>query len=268
MPEAVAIARVVVAAVVVGDVVGLCGSFAAAADHIQTSVYWRKTSAACCNSNSSEFLTLRSQARKLTERTASTASVYYFSEVVVLIIIVGSFSYVGCVSARVVRDRVQLIHASSAAAAVGKELHLSIMATTAFVFATFLLRLIYSAMFAFAFAFQDSANDIMSCSSAPSSPSVQGFCSPCFNTCVRPCVPAIQKRNIQRRFTHMLQWMDFTPQFQVIVVLVSSPLSLMVALWGMTSKKTLKMMRECGSDKNGAESAGLASAAVSGGSLL
>jgi hypothetical protein len=40
----------------------------------------------------------------------------------------------------------------------------------------------------------------------------------------------------------MWQWMDYIPQFQLMVVLISSPLSLMVALWGMTSKKLLKMM--------------------------
>jgi hypothetical protein len=44
---------------------------------------------------------------------------------------------------------------------------------------------------------------------------------------------------------HMWQWMDYTPQFQLMVVLISSPLSLMVALWGMTSNKLLKMMRDC-----------------------
>ena len=199
MPEAVTSARVVVAAVVVGDVVGLCASFAAAADHVQTSVYWRRTSAACCNFNSSEFLTLIRQARELTERTASTASVNYFSEVVVLIIIVGSFSCVGFVSARRVRNSVQLIRisASSAAAAIGKELRLSIMATTAFVFVTFLLRLIYSAMFAFAFAFQDSANDITSCSSASSNPaSNQGYCSPCFNTCAARALAFLRYNNV------------------------------------------------------------------------
>lgn len=45
----------------------------------------------------------------------------------------------------------------------------------------------------------------------------------------------------------MWQWMDYTPQFQLMVVLISSPLSLMVALWGMTSKKMLHMMSDGGS---------------------
>ena len=40
-------------------------------------------------------------------------------------------------------------------------------------------------------------------------------------------------------FTHMQQWMLRTPDFRVTVVLVSSPVALLVALWGMTNKSTL-----------------------------
>jgi hypothetical protein len=34
-----------------------------------------------------------------------------------------------------------------------------------------------------------------------------------------------------------------TPEFQLIVVLISSPLALIVALWGMTNERTLQYMR-------------------------
>ena len=44
-------------------------------------------------------------------------------------------------------------------------------------------------------------------------------------------------------FTHINQWASRTPEFQVTVVLVSSPLTLLVALWGMTSKQTLQAMK-------------------------
>ena len=33
-----------------------------------------------------------------------------------------------------------------------------------------------------------------------------------------------------------------TPEFQLIVVLISSPLALLVALWGMTSERALQQM--------------------------
>ena len=34
----------------------------------------------------------------------------------------------------------------------------------------------------------------------------------------------------------------YTPEFEAIIVLVSSPLALLVALWGMTPKSTLQLM--------------------------
>jgi len=39
------------------------------------------------------------------------------------------------------------------------------------------------------------------------------------------------------------KWMFYTPEFQLVIVLVSSPLALLVALWGMTSKATLQLMK-------------------------
>ncbi len=41
----------------------------------------------------------------------------------------------------------------------------------------------------------------------------------------------------------MQQWLFYTPEFQLIVELISSPLTLLVALWGMTSKHTLRLMQ-------------------------
>jgi hypothetical protein len=38
-------------------------------------------------------------------------------------------------------------------------------------------------------------------------------------------------------------WNDYTPEFFFIVVLISSPLTLLVALWGMTSRQTLQAMK-------------------------
>jgi hypothetical protein len=37
--------------------------------------------------------------------------------------------------------------------------------------------------------------------------------------------------------------MVYTPEFQVTIVLISSPLSLLVALWGMTSKQMLQLLK-------------------------
>ena len=41
----------------------------------------------------------------------------------------------------------------------------------------------------------------------------------------------------------MSLWLALTPEFQLSVVLISSPLAMIVALWGMTSERTLQAMR-------------------------
>ena len=40
----------------------------------------------------------------------------------------------------------------------------------------------------------------------------------------------------------MQGWLIYTPEFQLVVMLISSPLALLVALWGMTSERTLQQM--------------------------
>ncbi len=44
-------------------------------------------------------------------------------------------------------------------------------------------------------------------------------------------------------YTHITQWNAYTPQFQPLVELISSPLALLVALWGMTTKLTLQLTK-------------------------
>ena len=50
----------------------------------------------------------------------------------------------------------------------------------------------------------------------------------------------------------MVFWIGFTPEFQLTVVLISSPLALMVALWGMTSKRALQLMKSSGAQSEAA----------------
>ena len=89
--------------------------------------------------------------------------------------------------------------------------------TTVVVFVAFVVRSVQSTMFAVARQLQDIATTC---------PGVTGFCDPSCN-------------NV---FTHINQWAANTPEFQVTIVLVSSPLTLLVALWGMTSRQTLHAM--------------------------
>jgi hypothetical protein len=41
----------------------------------------------------------------------------------------------------------------------------------------------------------------------------------------------------------MRTWLLYTPEFQLIVVLISSPLAMIVAMWGMTSDSMLQRMQ-------------------------
>jgi hypothetical protein len=88
------------------------------------------------------------------------------------------------------------------------------LATTAVVFAAFLLRSVFSTMFAVSFLLRDASVDCL------------GLCDP---SC----------RNVYGIISF---WMTYTPEFQLIVMLISSPAALLVALWGMTSKPALQLM--------------------------
>ena len=101
------------------------------------------------------------------------------------------------------------------AGAAGRQLLRKIACTFTVVFVTFLLRAIYSIMFALAIALQSEYSDHCSF----------GSCEPCHNT-----------------FSLMFLWTVHTPEFQLIVVLLSSPLALLVALWGMTDVRALELM--------------------------
>jgi hypothetical protein len=96
------------------------------------------------------------------------------------------------------------------------------LATTAFVFAAFVLRAVLSAMYAAALQLQDGSN-----------------CSGPYNRC----------GECHNAFTHMSVWMAYTPEFESTIVLISSPLALLVALWGMTSKHMLKLLKKGQQDK-------------------
>ena len=94
---------------------------------------------------------------------------------------------------------------------------MQIVGTAAFVFVTFLLRAVYSTMSAVGKELQDYARICLSSNSCDAS---------CFNV-----------------YTLMQRWLFYTPEFQLSVEFISSPLTLLVALWGMTSKHTLRLMQ-------------------------
>ena len=141
-----------------------------------------------------------------------------FCEVAVLLLIVAAFVVAGVACARVVRSKLLAVDAASASAAAGRELRRQMVITTAVVFVAFVVRSVQSTMLAISRQLQDVAR------------TCPGVTTPCDPSC----------HNV---FTHINQWAAFTPEFQVTIVLLSSPLTLLVALWGMTSRQTLHAMK-------------------------
>jgi hypothetical protein len=210
--------RIVMAVVVLGNAVGLAANIAAAV-HFQRASDASNTASALFAANSTQ---LAREAVSFTNTevalSISISAVQSFCEVAVLLLIVAAFVVAGVACARVVRSKLLAVDAASASAAAGRELRRQMVITTAVVFVAFVVRSVQSTMLAVASQLQDIARRC---------PGVTGFCDPsCHNV-----------------FTHINQWAVNTPEFQVTIVLVSSPLTLLVALWGMTSKQTLEAMK-------------------------
>jgi hypothetical protein len=207
--------RVVMAAVVLGNAVGLAAN-AAAAVRFQKAAQAAGTSYVYYAANHThDGQRFRSLSVEESERGGSILSVQSFCEVAVLLLIVVAFVAVGVLSARRVRSRLLGVDAASYAAATGRALRRRMLSTTALVFVAFVARAAFSTMFAVAYQFRDTIT-----ASCPK------ICDDCHNA-----------------YYLITQWMFYTPEFQVVIVLVSSPLALLVALWGMTPNATLHLMK-------------------------
>ena len=205
--------RVVMAAVVVGNVVGLCGNVAAAVLSKQTGDLYNAAGAAFAANSTEAAKAFVVQANQKDAVANDAASVQQFCEVAVLLIIILAFAVVGIASARRVSSALRDMNDEHGAA--GRQLRRQIVGTAAFVFVTFLLRAVFSTMNALSSA-------------------LQNFDADCPTNCGIPC------NNV---WTLIQNWLQFTPEFQLTVVLISSPLALLFALWGMTDKRTLQHMR-------------------------
>jgi uncharacterized membrane protein len=210
--------RTVMAVVVLGNAVGLAANIAAAL-HSQRAAEAASTASALFAANStqaaSQSLSLSQTQAQLSQ---SISAVQSWCEVAVLLFVVAACVVAGVVCARVIRSRLLAVDAQSASAAAGMELRRQIVITTVVVFVAFVVRSVQSDMLAASRQLQDTARIC---------PGVTTLCDPsCHNV-----------------FTLMHVWAANTPEFQVTIVLVSSPLTLLVALWGMTSRQTLQAMK-------------------------
>ena len=213
------------AVVVLGNTVGRAASVAVAF-RLQRAAEASSTASALFAANSTQ-LARESVSLSNTEvqLAASITAVQSFCEVAVLLLIVAAFVVAGVACARVVSSRLLAVNAASVPAAVGNYVHFvggelrrRMVVTTAVVFVAFVVRSVQSTMFAVARQLHNGATRC---------PGVTTICdASCYNV-----------------FTHISQWTIHTPEFQVTIVLVSSPLTLLVALWGMTSRQTLHAMK-------------------------
>ncbi len=212
--------RVVVAAVVAGNLVGLAGNVAAAVQWQPTVELWTNASAEWTVNNTDAADSYGKDGLVYNQRAISTLSIQAFSEAAVLLLIVAAFSVVGIACVRRIGFflSAQRLGAAAAAAAEadGRQLQRQIVATSAVVFVTFFVRSVYSTMYALAVGLQN----YNSC------PGKTNLCDACYNV-----------------FAQMEIWMKRTPEFVLMIVLTTKPLPLLVALWGMTSNRLLTKMR-------------------------
>ena len=220
--------RVVMAVVVLGSFAGLAGNVAAA-------VHWMRASDSMGSAhellstgsgNSTDADKRFSEAFNHLQDAWRIGAIQTFCEVAVLIVIVVAFSAVGVACAHRIRTTLRGVigtSGASQAAAAGAQLRRRIVGTCGAVFGAFLLRSLFSTMFAVVNFLQEFGK------LCPG----KTFCDP---TCYS-------------EYTHIATWIARTPQLQLSIVLISSPLALLVALWGMTSYyfifKNLSCLNNC-----------------------
>jgi hypothetical protein len=210
---------IVIACVVVGNLVGLAGNVAASVLYVRLADLL-----AIASTNVAVNVTFPGRqsvdgATDLFDLALDTSSVQQFSEVSALLIIVLTFAIVGVACARQIACLLFSHRPDDPKMAATRHLQQQILGTTAVVFITFLIRSAFSTLYAVAYKLQD--ND---------------------KTC--PGATDVCNASCHNVFTLIEAWLFFTPEFQLIIVLLSAPLPLLVALWGMTSVRTLQPQAE------------------------
>jgi hypothetical protein len=213
--------RVVMAVVVLGNAVGLAANAAAAVYSQKAAEAASAASVYYAANNTKDGDKFDALGLHEVQLCYSIQSVQRFAEVAVLLLIVVAFAVVGVLCARILYARLKPIGVYAGydafIATVGKTLRLQMLGTTGFIFVTFLLRSVYSTMLAVALQLQNFGKEC---------PGAKTFCdTSCYN-----------------EFSHISSWMYFTPEFQQVIILISSPVAQLVALWGMTNKSTLHLM--------------------------
>ena len=204
--------RLTIAVVITINTVGLCSNTVTSFYNANIADVYNRIADAYASNNADAVLSLSAVLREQKKVATNIASVQQFCEAAALLFIIVAMCIAGSVCARLIGSA--MLQPASHQRHAFLKLHRRIVGTVLVVFVTFMLRTVYSIMHAVAYAGQ---NEETFCA---------GLCdSPCNNT-----------------FRLMQVWFGFTPEFQILSVFVSSPLAMLVALWGMTSERMLQVM--------------------------
>lgn len=231
--------RVLVAIVVLGSTIGLVSNLVAVVLAARAADLYAMLGAGIDTFEKRNRI--YQEAKSQISQAARAASVHIFFEFIMMVLVVIAFSCAGAASIRRVRAALRDARSSLAvqmkparadrpASAMrasadvlepafevrGQKLLRQILITCSVVFLSFLVRSVYAGMFVVASVAQD----------------VDGNC-------------VAEEESICRcnAYADMLLWLLYTPQFYFALSLVSQPIALLVALWGMTSGQTLSVMR-------------------------
>ena len=230
--------RVLVAVIVCGNLVGLCCNIAASVFFSRAADIFQSRASYVNVSDRNE---LQAKANDAMNSATQFAAVHVGCETILLLLLVIAVSVVGAACVHRIRTTMRAVsetaksillrsaahnaqptaHRSSNAndqplSSAARHLKLQIMGTCCVIFLSFCIRATHATMFTLASAFASNANDCPA-----------GFwknrCSDCYNI-----------------WYYILLWLLYTPGVHFSVVLVSLPLALLVALWGMTSAARLR----------------------------
>ena len=214
--------------IVSGVCIGAVTNIVAAAFYSMAGQGWSRAGAEWSSNSTAAASNHEADARRALQTAVTIGSVQRYIEAVLLFIMIVAFAVVGVGSSRIISaalrallvtekhlqelpttarrssDQALLAQASSQ----GRRLKRKIVATFIFLFFALLARSSFSFTYALASAFQHTSCEVKT--------TFVG-CGPCKND-----------------FALILSWILFTPEFQQVIMTISSPLALLVALWGMS----------------------------------
>ncbi len=219
--------RTFLSSVVILNVIGALSDVAAAAYFIQAADAESQAADAWASNSSDSASSLQLLGRKQKAAASNCVAIQRFCEMIMLLLIITAFLIVGAKSSRVITSALRALSLAkekalgtktlqlfAQATTAGRLLHRKIALTFVFVFVTLLLRSVFSVMFSAALAFQDIGSGCAT-----------NVCDACYNT-----------------YSHITFWILYLPLFQQFVTLIASPISLLVALWGMSGIETLEQV--------------------------